>query len=208
MKTVMTIAQCIADSGTNEVLIQVSAGQSVEIFDEAAAGPSVRIMLRVGRDASVTYKGFFVVSQDFVERSVTAESGESGSTISLSIACHTTQLGQFSLHTVQSHKASHTVSNARIVGVSEQSSRVSVTSTIYIAPLLAGVAARQVHKQLLLDAGARAVSVPALDILSDDVSCSHGSAITYLDAAQLFYLNARGYTPEEARAALIKAFLQ
>ena len=208
MNTVVTIAQCVADQGTNEVVIQIPAGQSVEVIDEAAAGMAVTIVLRVGRDAAVTYKASFAVSEGVVERSVTAESSEPGSAVSLLISCHTTQAGQFTLHTVQSHQASHTASSARIVGVSEQNSRVSVTSTIYIAPSLAAVTARQVHKQLLLDAGSRAVSVPALDILSDDVSCSHGSAITYLDPAQLFYLSARGYRPDEARTALVKAFLQ
>ncbi|MDQ5940854.1 MAG: Fe-S cluster assembly protein SufD, partial [Candidatus Dependentiae bacterium] len=100
------------------------------------------------------------------------------------------------------------MSTVRIFGVSSQNSRASVASTIFIAPHLGGVAARQVHKHLLLDVGSRATSVPALDILSNDVSCSHGSAITHLDAAQLFYLQARGYDLEAARDTVVKAFLR
>jgi len=186
--------------------ITILAGESVAITDDSSV-LNKNICIVVGRDAQVTYNGFFEVAQGLVERVVTIECVEPGATAAVTIACHTQEAALFTLTTIQNHRAAHTTSGVRIVGVSENNSRVSVASTIYIAPMINAVTARQVHKQLLMDEGARAVSIPALDILSDDVACSHGSAITYLDPLQLFYLNARGYDAGQARKALISAFL-
>jgi Fe-S cluster assembly protein SufD len=58
--------------------------------------------------------------------------------------------------------------------------------------------------------GRRAVidTKPELEIYADDVKCSHGATVGDLDAASLFYLQARGIPPEEARRMLIEGFLR
>jgi len=67
--------------------------------------------------------------------------------------------------------------------------------------------AQQICRNLLLDDGAVAYAKPELEILADDVKCSHGATIGDLDAASLFYLRARGLGETEARAMLIDAFI-
>ena len=52
-----------------------------------------------------------------------------------------------------------------------------------------------------------AYAKPELEILADDVKCSHGATIGDLDATSLFYLRARGIGETEARAMLIDAFI-
>jgi Fe-S cluster assembly protein SufD len=49
-------------------------------------------------------------------------------------------------------------------------------------------------------------STPALEILTDDVKCKHGSATGQIDQAQLFYLRSRGIDPQEATLMLTRAF--
>jgi len=44
------------------------------------------------------------------------------------------------------------------------------------------------------------------EIYADDVRCTHGATIGQLDDEAMFYLRARGLTPEQARAALVQAF--
>lgn len=47
---------------------------------------------------------------------------------------------------------------------------------------------------------------PNLQIIADDVKCSHGAAISDLEEEQLFYFQARGIDQETARSALVFSF--
>lgn len=61
---------------------------------------------------------------------------------------------------------------------------------------------------LLLNDTARASHKPELEIYADDVKCSHGAATGGLHPQQLFYLQARGFAPQAARALLTVGFAQ
>jgi Fe-S cluster assembly protein SufD len=60
---------------------------------------------------------------------------------------------------------------------------------------------------MLLDRSATANTKPELEIYADDVKCAHGCAIGELDAMGLFYLQARGITPAEAKKLMLQAFV-
>jgi Fe-S cluster assembly protein SufD len=66
----------------------------------------------------------------------------------------------------------------------------------------------QMNQALLLSPDAEIDSKPELEIFADDVKCSHGATVGELDAEQLFYLRSRGIPDQEARALLVRAFLQ
>jgi Fe-S cluster assembly protein SufD len=69
------------------------------------------------------------------------------------------------------------------------------------------VQASQVNKNLLLSPGARALSIPKLEIETDDVQCRHDATIGKLNAEQLFYLQSRGLSHAQAQHDLVEAFL-
>ena len=62
-------------------------------------------------------------------------------------------------------------------------------------------------RNLLLTNTAEIDTKPELEIYTDDVRCSHGATTGQLDANALFYLRSRGLSPDDARQALITAFL-
>ena len=66
--------------------------------------------------------------------------------------------------------------------------------------------ANQLNKNLLLSPRATVDTKPELEIFADDVKCSHGATVGDLDETALFYLEARGIPPAEARRMLIEAF--
>ena len=205
---IVSIVGCLAQAVAGSELHVVAPRDSrITIVDDASSERTLKLFLVVESHAQVLFSSSVVVASGQVERVVTVCCSGVGGKASLVFACQTSNDGVFNLQTVQQHTASHSESSVTIKGVSENNSRATVSSTIYIAPHIAGIVADQVHKHLLLEQGARAVSVPALDILSDDVSCSHGSAITHLDEQQMFYLKARGYDSQMARDAIVKAFL-
>ena len=65
----------------------------------------------------------------------------------------------------------------------------------------------QMSQALLLSDGAEMDVKPELEIFADDVKCSHGATVGALDPDQLFYLRARGIPAPDARAMLVRAFL-
>ncbi|MBV8536666.1 MAG: Fe-S cluster assembly protein SufD [Alphaproteobacteria bacterium] len=79
--------------------------------------------------------------------------------------------------------------------------------SVTVAPGAQKTDAQQQSRSLLLAASAMVDTKPELEILADDVKCSHGAAIGDLEAEQLFYLRARGIDEAEARALLIGAFI-
>jgi Fe-S cluster assembly protein SufD len=62
-------------------------------------------------------------------------------------------------------------------------------------------------KAMLLDRSATANAKPELEIYADDVKCAHGCAIGELDPVGLFYLQARGIAPADAKKLMLQAFV-
>ena len=68
--------------------------------------------------------------------------------------------------------------------------------------------AYQTNRNLVLSPGARADSVPNLDIRENSVRCSHASAVGPIDPEMMFYLESRGVDPDEARRLIIEGFFK
>jgi Fe-S cluster assembly protein SufD len=68
--------------------------------------------------------------------------------------------------------------------------------------------AKQLNNNLLLSAKAHIDSRPQLNILADDVKCAHGSTIGQLNEEELFYLQSRGLTKDDAFTTLTYSFCE
>lgn len=66
--------------------------------------------------------------------------------------------------------------------------------------------AGQLNRNLLLSAKARVDTKPQLEIVADNVKCSHGATVGQLDQNEIFYLQSRGIDAVTARNLLIYAF--
>ena len=115
-----------------------------------------------------------------------------------------TQLGDF--HVRVEHAKPHGTSRQLFKGVLEGKSRAVFDGIICVRQGAQKTDARQSNRNLLLSKQAVADSNPRLEILADDVKCSHGSTIGYLDADAMFYLRSRGIGEARARAMLVFAF--
>ena len=61
---------------------------------------------------------------------------------------------------------------------------------------------------MLLNKGAKAESIPELEILCDQVQCSHGATVGPIDPAMLFYLQSRGLSREDAVRTVVSGFVE
>ncbi len=66
--------------------------------------------------------------------------------------------------------------------------------------------AAQLSRNLILSPQARVDTKPELEIVADDVKCSHGATVSQLREDELFYLQSRGLGRDAAVALLIDAF--
>src|SRR5919197_8476 len=68
--------------------------------------------------------------------------------------------------------------------------------------------AYQENRNLLLSPKAHADSIPGLEILANDVRCTHGATVSQVDREQLFYAMARGLTQSDAERLILRGFFQ
>src|SRR3954454_22342928 len=68
--------------------------------------------------------------------------------------------------------------------------------------------AYQECRNLMLSPTTHAVPIPGLEILANDVRCTHGATVGRVDREQLFYLMARGLPRPEAERLVVRGFFQ
>ena len=104
------------------------------------------------------------------------------------------------------HLGKNTTSNMITKGVLGDESSSIFTGTIHIAEGAEKTESHQENRNILLSEEATAQSVPNLEILCDDVICSHGSSVGPIEENVYHYVMARGVEKVDADKLLIKGF--
>lgn len=108
--------------------------------------------------------------------------------------------------TQQNHFAPNTNSDLLFKGALKGKSRSVWQGMIYVAPGAQKIDGYQANRNLVLDDKARADSIPGLEIMADDVRCTHAATIGKLEEEPLFYLKSRGIPQEEAERLVVEGF--
>ena len=108
--------------------------------------------------------------------------------------------------TQQNHLAPHTTSDLLFKGALKGKSRSVWQGMIYVAPGAQKTDGYQANRNIVLSEGARADSIPGLEILADDVRCTHGATVGKLEQEPLFYLKSRGIPQAEAEKIVVEGF--
>jgi Fe-S cluster assembly protein SufD len=115
---------------------------------------------------------------------------------------------QITFHTMQHHAAIGTTSNLLVKSILSDRSVFSYDGSIFVDQIAQKTDAYQRNENLLLDKTTRARSEPALEILANDVRCTHGATIGMIDKEELWYLATRGIADARAREMIATGFLQ
>ncbi len=108
--------------------------------------------------------------------------------------------------TVIEHAKPHGTSRELYKGVLNDRARAVFNGKIVVHEEAQKTDARQSNKNLMLSRDAEIDSKPQLEILADDVRCSHGTTIGQLEEDELFYLRSRGLNQAVARQLLVHGF--
>lgn len=110
--------------------------------------------------------------------------------------------------TRQTHRAPHARSNLLFKNALLDSSKTIFSGLIKVDKSAQQTDAYQTNRNLLLSPKAEANSLPGLEILANDVKCSHGATTGQLDENQLFYFLARGIGKRAAQQLLVFGFFE
>ncbi|TCP46210.1 iron-regulated ABC transporter permease protein SufD [Tamaricihabitans halophyticus] len=163
--------------------------------------------LKLGRDATLKHT-VVTLGGDLVRISPTATFGDKGGDVEL-LGLYFADAGQHQEHRLfVDHAVANCKSNVMYKGALQGSSAHSV----WIGDVLIRAAAEatdtyELNRNLVLTEGARADSVPNLEIETGEIEgAGHASATGRFDDEQLFYLQSRGIVEEQARRLVVRGF--
>ena len=110
--------------------------------------------------------------------------------------------------TFQEHIAPNTTSDFAFKGALRDTATAVWRGMIRVEKDAQRTNAYQENRNLLLSPTAHADSIPGLEILANDVRCTHGATLGQVDREQLFYLMARGLSRAEAERLIVRGFFQ
>ena len=114
---------------------------------------------------------------------------------------------QYSLSIVQLHEADHTTSVVDLKMVVDGNAQCVYNGMITIKESGTKSVASQSHKALVVSPTASVISQPKLEVLTHDVVCNHGSAISYVNPEHMHYLMSRGISELCAKKLIVTGFL-
>jgi len=115
---------------------------------------------------------------------------------------------KFIFDTHQNHNASRTKSDLMFKGVLDKNAYSLWQGNIFVAKGTTGADGYQMNNNLLLDRKAHAESIPGLEIIADDVRCSHGVTLSNIDQEQLFYLKSRGIDETNGKKLIVEGYIR
>ena len=160
----------------------------------------------VGRDAAAINLHLGLGGKFSRMESLSRLTGEGGRSDMLAVAV-VNGSREFDARTLQDHASPRTASDLLFKNALTGRARTTFGGLIRVEPHAHFTDAYQKVRNLLLSDDAEANSMPGLEILADNVRCTHGATSGQLDEDEMFYLLARGIPAPIARQLLVGGFL-
>lgn len=160
----------------------------------------------VGRGASATGMNLNLGSAFSRSESVSRLVGEGGRSdmLAVSVADGTQEFDQ---RTLQDHRAPNTASDLLYKNSLDGQSRTIFAGLIRVERDAQKTDAYQKVRNLLLSDEAEANSMPGLEIMANEVRCTHGATSGQIEEEELFYLLSRGISKQAAQRLIVFGFL-
>ena len=158
------------------------------------------------RTGSRLFQNSVMVGGSIARNEIIARLDEEGAECTLNGLSLTAGKQLIDNHTAIDHSKPHCESHQLYKAILDGSSKGVFNGKIYVRKDAQKTDAKQTNKTLLLSDDATMNTKPQLEIFADDVKCTHGATIGYLDAEAIFYLRSRGISEVIARDLLTYAF--
>jgi Fe-S cluster assembly protein SufB len=181
----------------------VPKGAKAEIEARLSGGDAnLRLILEEGASLSLR-------SESSGDSSLTIDCALAGAHASVDITnvCRVEKKNSQKSVTNVLHSAPHTRSLVSSKGAASDSSSVELSGLAKIENSAPGSISRVECKALVLGEKAKARADPLLEILNNDVDCSHAASVREIEREKVFYLQTRGLSENEARQMIVDGFL-
>ena len=190
-------------------LIQAEAGSSVSYIEVQALGDNCFMVGKstgnVTADANVSTLtvgvGGYQLKSEISTRLI--EAGAHGAMLGVVFGDMNEHM---SYNTIQEHAAPNTTSDINFRVALNDEAVSAYQGNIKVDKVAQKTNAYQTNKNLLLGKNAKADSIPKLEILANDVKCSHGATVGPVDQDQVFYLMVRGLDKKTAEELIVAGF--
>jgi len=162
---------------------------------------------RIGQDANIQWT-IAAVGSKFAQVDQQVDLVGPGASSRVNGVLFTRDRQHFTYNTIQRHRAPHCTSDFLYKTVLQDRSRTVWRGMIKVDVGADKTDGYQRNDNLLLSDNARADSIPGLEILADDVRCTHGSTSGRVDEELIFYAQTRGFTRQEAIRMIVTGFFQ
>jgi Fe-S cluster assembly protein SufD len=162
---------------------------------------------RVGRDAELDWIAGGFGSKKGKVRIQNDLAGE-GATSRVTGAYFTDGDQHLDYDTFQEHVAPSTTSDFAFKGALRDTSTAVWRGMIRVERDAQKTNAYQENRNLMLSPTTHAVPIPGLEILANDVRCTHGATVSRVDREELFYAMSRGLSRGEAERLIVRGFFQ
>ncbi|OGO63444.1 MAG: Fe-S cluster assembly protein SufD [Chloroflexi bacterium RBG_19FT_COMBO_55_16] len=160
---------------------------------------------RVGRDANLDWV-FVAVGSHLTKNFSDLDLNGQGATGRMSGFYFADGTQHLDHDTQQNHLAPNTTSDLLFKGALKGHSRSVWQGMIYVAPGAQKTDGYQANRNLVLSSQARADSIPGLEIMADDVRCTHGATVGKINPEEVFYLRSRGIPNPDAERLIVEGF--
>jgi Fe-S cluster assembly protein SufD len=200
------------EDGVFNTVVELVVGQNAHLRFVSGQGLSEKSWVFgtqravVERDGSLDWVSLGFGSASGKVRMETQLAGEGSSAkVTGAYAGHARQHLDFD--TTQEHAAANTTSDLAFRGVLQDRAHAVWRGMIKVDPGAQQTDAFQESRNLLLSKRAHADAIPGLEILANDVRCTHAAAIAQIDPAQVYYLMSHGIPRPVATRLVIEGFL-
>jgi Fe-S cluster assembly protein SufD len=200
----------LSDVCSDAQILELKIGENItlHVIDDLMNNDDIIFIL--SKNAVLRYVLFLMNELDGQKREKTITVKLVGTHADAQMRCICKSLGTSitKLQTIQHHCASYTKSNLLIKGAFLQASSFFCDTLVKVEKKLKQVTVFQMNKNLLMGCNASIISVPKLEVESDDVQCKHGATVAQLNSEHIFYLQSRGICFCDSKKLLIKSFLR
>jgi len=177
-----------------------------KLQQESAAALHVgSLYVRQGRDSSFSSNST-AIGGDLVRNDITIILDGEGADCELNGLYIERDAQHVDNHTLIDHARPHGSSRENYKGILAGRSTGVFNGSIVVRKDAQKTDAKQSNKNLLLSPDAEINTKPQLEILADDVKCSHGATIGHIDQEAIFYMRSRGIDEAAARSLMMYAF--
>ncbi len=196
-------------AGTVEIIVGQAA--SLRLVEVQSWGPQMwnfsHARAEVQQDGQLDWN-IAAIGSHLSKSFASVDLSQPGGTARMAGLYFTDGIQHIDIDTQQNHLAPHTTSDLLFKGALKGQSHAVWRGKIYVAPQAQRTDGYQANRNLVLSPQARVDSIPGLEILANDVRCTHGATVGKLDPEQLFFLQARGIPLPEARRLIVEGFFE